>query len=83
MPAVWALRKHYPHVRTYVRARDVEHGLSLEKAGATAVVPETLEPSLQLAAAVMQEMNFPMADVEGIIGEYRRSHIKVRKHSLQ
>ena len=39
--------QHFPHVKSYVRAHDVNHGLVLEKAGATAVVPETLEPSLQ------------------------------------
>ena len=44
---VWTIKKNYPNVKTYVRARDVAHGLNLEKAGASAVVPETLEPSLQ------------------------------------
>jgi voltage-gated potassium channel Kch len=34
---VWALSKYYPHVKTFVRAHDVDHGMSLEKAGATAV----------------------------------------------
>ncbi|KAL9303929.1 hypothetical protein ACSQ67_021192 [Phaseolus vulgaris] len=52
---VWALSKHFPNVKTFVRAHDVDHGLNLEKAGATAVVPETLEPSLQLAAAVLAQ----------------------------
>lgn len=28
---VWALNKHYPHVKVYVRAHDVDHGLYLEK----------------------------------------------------
>jgi hypothetical protein len=45
---VWALNKHFPNVKSYVRAHDVSYGLILEKAGATAVVPETLEPSLQV-----------------------------------
>lgn len=34
---VWALSKHFPHVKTFVRAHDVDHGMNLEKAGATAV----------------------------------------------
>lgn len=34
---VWALSKYYPQVKTFVRAHDVDHGMSLEKAGATAV----------------------------------------------
>ncbi|KAG0622480.1 hypothetical protein M758_3G100400 [Ceratodon purpureus] len=55
---VWALSKNFPHVKTFVRAHDVEHGLNLERAGATAVVPETLEPSLQLAAAVLSQVPF-------------------------
>lgn len=46
---VWAINKHFPGVKSYVRAHDVDHGINLEKAGATAVVPETLEPSLQVA----------------------------------
>lgn len=31
-------------------------GIMLEKAGATAVIPEILEPSLQLAAAVLSQV---------------------------
>lgn len=34
---VWALSKSFPKVKTFVRAHDVDHGLNLEKAGATAV----------------------------------------------
>ena len=32
--SVWALHKHFPHVKCYVRAHDVMHGLNLEKARA-------------------------------------------------
>lgn len=35
---VWALSKHFPKVKTFVRAHDIDHGLNLEKAGATAVL---------------------------------------------
>lgn len=35
--AVWALSKYFPNVKTFVRAHDVDHGINLEKAGATAV----------------------------------------------
>ena len=34
---VWAVSKHFPNVKTFVRAHDIDHGLNLEKAGATAV----------------------------------------------
>lgn len=53
---VWGMRHHFPHVKTYVRAYDVDHARNLEKAGATAVIPETLEPSLQLAASVLSQV---------------------------
>jgi monovalent cation:proton antiporter-2 (CPA2) family protein len=73
--SVWAMHKHYPHVKTYVRAHDINHGLNLEKAGATVVVPETLEPSLQLAAAVLSELNLPHEEVTATVDNFRKKHI--------
>ena len=73
--SVWALNKHYPSVRTYVRAHDVDHGLNLERAGATAVVPETLEPSLQLASAVLAELKLPPEEVAAAVSAFRRTHL--------
>ncbi|XP_044503858.1 K(+) efflux antiporter 2, chloroplastic isoform X2 [Mangifera indica] len=73
--AVWALNKYFPNVKTFVRAHDVDHGLNLEKAGATAVVPETLEPSLQLAAAVLAQAKLPMSEIVSTINEYRSRHL--------
>ncbi|CAJ1950075.1 unnamed protein product [Sphenostylis stenocarpa] len=72
---VWALSKHFPNVKTFVRAHDVDHGLNLEKAGATAVVPETLEPSLQLAAAVLAQAKLPTSEIAATINEFRIRHL--------
>ncbi|KAF7138896.1 hypothetical protein RHSIM_Rhsim07G0018000 [Rhododendron simsii] len=72
---VWALSKYFPNVKTFVRAHDVDHGLNLEKAGATAVVPETLEPSLQLAAAVLAQAKLPMSEIAATINDYRSRHL--------
>ncbi|CAN6981957.1 unnamed protein product [Brassica rapa subsp. trilocularis] len=72
---VWALSKYYPNVKTFVRAHDVVHGLNLEKAGATAVVPETLEPSLQLAAAVLAQVKLPTSEIANTINEFRTRHL--------
>lgn len=72
---VWALHRHFPDVKVYVRAHDVNHGINLEKAGATAVVPETLEPSLQLASAVLSQLNMPQDEVAHAIQAFRKSHI--------
>lgn len=73
--AVWAMRKNFPNLKIYVRAHDVEHGRQLEKAGATAVVPETLEPSLQLAAAILSEIKLPADDIAASIDKFRRLHL--------
>ncbi|XP_027907380.1 K(+) efflux antiporter 2, chloroplastic [Vigna unguiculata] len=72
---VWALSKYFPKVKTFVRAHDVDHGLNLEKAGATAVVPETLEPSLQLAAAVLAQAKLPTSEIAATINEFRSRHL--------
>ncbi|XP_020218588.1 K(+) efflux antiporter 2, chloroplastic [Cajanus cajan] len=72
---VWALSKYFPNVKTFVRAHDVDHGLNLEKAGATAVVPETLEPSLQLAAAVLSQAKLPTSEIAATINEFRSRHL--------
>ena len=71
--------RQVPNLKIYVRARDITHGLNLEKAGASAVVPETLEPSLQLAAAVLEQMDMPSDDVASVIDSYRRRHISELK----
>ncbi|GFR41614.1 hypothetical protein Agub_g2339 [Astrephomene gubernaculifera] len=73
--AVYTLSKHFPHVKTYVRAHDITNAVNLERAGATAVVPETLEPSLQLAAAVLREMDFNTEEVSSIVDDFRRKHL--------
>uniref|UniRef100_A0A0E0KWZ7 DNA mismatch repair protein MSH3 n=1 Tax=Oryza punctata TaxID=4537 RepID=A0A0E0KWZ7_ORYPU len=73
--AVWALSKYFPNVKTFVRAHDVDHGVNLEKAGATAVVPETLEPSLQLAAAVLAQAKLPMSEIAATVNEFRNRHL--------
>eukprot|EP00798_Chlamydomonas_sp_ICE-L_P016263 gene16263-22441_t len=73
---VWALNKYYPKVKTFVRAHDLVAAVNLEKAGATAVVPEILEPSLQLVAAAMSTMNFTSDDLFRVISEYRKRHTK-------
>lgn len=74
--SVWAMHKHFPHVKTYVRAHDINHGINLEKAGATVVVPEVLEPSMQLAAAILSEMEYPTDEVTSILDSFRKKHLQ-------
>ena len=39
------------------------------------MVPETLEPSLQLASAVLSQLNMPQEEVAHAIQAFRRSHV--------
>ncbi|HJV75663.1 MAG TPA: cation:proton antiporter [Noviherbaspirillum sp.] len=54
--AVKAIRREYPHVPLFARSRDEKHALALKQAGASYVIPETLEAGLQLSAIVLQEL---------------------------
>lgn len=49
--------------------------IPLLQAGATAVVPETLEPSLQLASAVLTQLNMPSEEVAQAIQDFRKTHV--------
>jgi CPA2 family monovalent cation:H+ antiporter-2 len=51
---VGMIRRKLPDLRIIVRARDEEHATDLDKAGATAAVPDALASSLHLARAVMR-----------------------------
>ena len=72
---VWALNKHYPECAIYARASDVADGVLLEKAGASVCVPETLEPSLQLAAAVLAKLAVPAEDVRTALEAFRKRNM--------
>jgi len=73
----WNFKKNFPNCKLYVRAHDVAHGVLLEKLGATAVIPETLEPSLQLAAAILREqLRMPKDEVVGMIEDFRTLHLE-------
>lgn len=81
--SVYAMHKHFPHVKTFVRARDIDSAIMLERAGATAVVPETLEPSLQLGAAVLSEFDLPEDEVADVIRSFRKSHLAELQYLAQ
>lgn len=59
-----ALRAQYPDLPIFVRARDVAHLAGLRAAGATDVVPDTLEASLQLAKRVLAGLGIAEDEVD-------------------
>ena len=54
--AVHGIRRLMPDIRIIARARDEKHALILLDAGASVVVPETLEASLKLADSVLETL---------------------------
>jgi CPA2 family monovalent cation:H+ antiporter-2 len=68
---VAALHEVAPDLLVFVRARDLVHQGELERAGATAVVPETLEGSLQLGAVTLARTGASIDQVAAVLGSLR------------
>jgi CPA2 family monovalent cation:H+ antiporter-2 len=69
--AVRGIRREFPDVPLFVRARDEHQARILRAAGATIVVPETLEASLQLSAFVLEAMGLDARRVDDIVDTER------------
>ncbi len=68
---VCSVRKTAPSLPIFARARDPAHAQRLLADGATVVVPEALEASLQLAASVLSGLGLPELDIAALIGQER------------
>ena len=70
--AVAALHQHFPELRIFVRGRDPHHGRRLTQFGATAVVPEAVEASLQLGGIVLTSVGASPEDAARVIAQFRQ-----------
>jgi monovalent cation:H+ antiporter-2, CPA2 family len=70
--AVHGIRRLMPNIRIIARARDEKHALKLLDAGASAVVPETLEASLKLADAVLETLGVSPEESARLLDEQRQ-----------
>lgn len=68
---VRAIRDGWPDALIYARARDEAHAGRLLMLGASAVVPEAVEGSLQLAGMVLEGIGLPGETVEACLGRAR------------
>lgn len=68
---VAAARRNWPHLEIYARARDRAHAARLIESGASHVIPETVEASLQLGEMVLMGVGVPDEAARRII-ETRR-----------
>ena len=73
---VAAARNLRPDLTIVARARDTRHAQRLYALGATDVVPETVEASLQLSEAVLIDIGTPMGLVIASIHERRDEYRK-------
>lgn len=73
--AVKGIRQTMPHIRIIARARDEKHALALREAGASAVVPETLESGLKLAGSVLESLGVPADAASRLLEQERERRI--------
>ena len=70
--AVGALHHGHPGIPVVARGRDLADLARLEAAGASAVVPEALEGSLQLGATVLRLTGVSDQEVDAILDRFRQ-----------
>lgn len=80
LQAVQALRRSYPDIPLFARSRDERHALELKNAGATLVIPETLEVALQLSASVLNQLALGDAVVADAIQQERERRIALMQN---
>ena len=68
------LHEHNSELEILVRGYDRAHQKRLESYGATVVVPEVIEPSLTLGAAVLRRMGHPSDEIERMLGKCREDN---------
>jgi voltage-gated potassium channel Kch len=69
---VHVVRRLAPELPVLARARDLGQCEKLAEAGATVVVPEVVEGSLQLVAALFRQVGVSREEIEQVLEEFRR-----------
>jgi CPA2 family monovalent cation:H+ antiporter-2 len=70
---VVAARQHWPHLAIYARAQDAEHAAHLTAHGASHVVPEILEVSLELGEMLLVNSGVPEQAARRMVETRRRA----------
>lgn len=72
--AVGCLREEWPDLPVFARARDTKHAQQLESMGASMIVAESLEASLQLSAHALSAMGVRREELEQVLDAIRLEH---------
>lgn len=70
--AVRAVRALAPDLPILVRARDISHCDVLEETGATEVIPEIVEGSLQLGSVLLRHLEIPHDEIVAVVQRFRK-----------
>lgn len=70
------IRRRFPALPVMVRTRDESHVVELREAGATEVVPETLEAGLMIASQALFLLDVPIARIMRRVREQRTGHYR-------
>ena len=73
---VITLRKHFPAMKIYVRARDRQHANSLLKEGADDIVLETVEASLQLGGLMLSGFGLDADNIQKSLENARKKYFE-------
>lgn len=73
------VRRYHPELPVMVRTRDETHVEELRAAGATEVIPETLEAGMMMASHAMLSLRVPLHKVAGYIQQQRTSRYQMMK----
>lgn len=73
------LRTHFPDLTIVARAHDAEHQKRLLMAGATTVVQEAVEASMQLGATTLEASGVDHDEVVSTIDDFRRDSLAGRE----
>jgi CPA2 family monovalent cation:H+ antiporter-2 len=73
---VEVVKERWPDLTILVRARDAEHTEALYAHGADAVMPETIEASLQLAAMVLERVDVDESTISECLDKVRDNGYK-------
>ncbi|HLQ25730.1 MAG TPA: monovalent cation:proton antiporter-2 (CPA2) family protein [Acidiferrobacterales bacterium] len=65
------VRKNYPHLKIYARARNRVHTYRLMDVGVDNIIRETFLSSLELAKDVLQGLGLPAAEAEDAVRKFR------------
>jgi len=70
------MKQHFPDITIHARGYDSYHCEQLLKAGATTVISETLEESLQLGSSVLKTMDVCEESIDALVETFRKEHCK-------